>query len=137
MADALTASEKLFGDDNIFKKFLIRKGHSDDAAFEAVMASAAHIIEGDYYTSPQEQMYIEPQGMLAEWRDGKCFIVGSLQCPYYVHKAIKTLLQCGDDEVVISQAVTGGGFGGKEEYPSMLAAHALHCLRAKRRIRSR
>lgn len=124
MADALTASEKLFGDDNIFKKFLIRKGHSDDAAFEAVMASAAHIIEGDYYTSPQEQMYIEPQGMLAEWRDGKCFIVGSLQCPYYVHKAIKTLLQCGDDEVVISQAVTGGGFGGKEEYPSMLAAHA-------------
>ena len=124
MTEALAGKVKLFGDDNIFKQLLIRKGHTDDAAFDAVMTSAAHIIEGDYYTSPQEQMYIEPQGMLAEWRNDTCFIVGSMQCPYYIHKAIKTLLQCSDDKVVISQAVTGGGFGGKEEYPSMLAAHA-------------
>src|ERR1041384_5644534 len=68
-------------------------------------------------------MYIEPQAMMAEWRDGRCHIVGSMQCPYYVHKTMKALLACEPDGVVIAQSVTGGGFGGKEEYPSMLAAH--------------
>lgn len=122
--DSLAAKTVLHGDDNVFKKFLIRKGHADDAALEQAMAGAAQIIEGRYYTSPQEQMYIEPQAMMSSWEGERCFIVGSMQCPYYVHKAMKALLDCKDDGVVISQSVTGGGFGGKEEYPSMIAAHA-------------
>jgi len=121
--DALAKKQVLYRDDNVFKQFLIRKGHASDAEFEAAIAKAAHVIDSRYYTSPQEQMYIEPQAMMAEWRDGKCFIVGSMQCPYYVHKAMKVFLGVGPDGVVITQSVTGGGFGGKEEYPSMLAAH--------------
>ncbi len=121
--DALAAKVKLYGDDNVFKQFLIRKGHTDDAALEAAFAGAAQVIEGTYWTPAQEQMYIEPQAMMAQWDGGRCYIVGSMQCPYYVHKAMKPLLGCGPDDVVISQSVTGGGFGGKEEYPSMLAAH--------------
>ncbi|HRC57883.1 MAG TPA: molybdopterin-dependent oxidoreductase, partial [Kofleriaceae bacterium] len=122
--DALAGSVALHGTDNVFKSFLIRKGHREDAELERALASAALVIEGEYTTSPQEQMYIEPQAMMSSWHDGRCHIVGSMQCPYYVHKAMKTLLACKDDEVVISQSVTGGGFGGKEEYPSMIAAHA-------------
>ena len=114
---------KLYGDDNVFKQFLIRKGHETDAQLEAAFAAAAHVITGEYQTSPQEQMYIEPQAMMAEWRDDKCYLVGSMQCPYYVHKAMKVFLGCEADEVIVNQSVTGGGFGGKEEYPSMLAAH--------------
>ncbi len=121
--DALAAKVKLYGDTNIFKQFLLRKGHASDAELDAAFAGAAQVIEGRYYTSPQEQMYIEPQAMMAEWDAGRCYIVGSMQCPYYVHKAMKPLLGCDADGVVISQSVTGGGFGGKEEYPSMLAAH--------------
>jgi CO/xanthine dehydrogenase Mo-binding subunit len=132
---AIAAETKLFGDTNVFKQFLIRKGHADDAELDAAFASAAQVIEGTYWTSPQEQMYIEPQAMMAEWPngpDGKCVIVGSMQCPYYVHKAMKVFLGCDADGVVITQAVTGGGFGGKEEYPSMLAAHvALLAQKAK------
>ncbi|MDQ3301716.1 MAG: xanthine dehydrogenase family protein molybdopterin-binding subunit, partial [Myxococcota bacterium] len=120
---ALAANQKLFGADNIFKQFLIRKGHVSDAELEAVFAGAARVIEGTYQTSPQEQMYIETQAMMARWDGEVCRIVGSMQCPYYVHKAMKAFLDCDADEVVISQSVTGGGFGGKEEYPSMLAAH--------------
>ncbi|HEY0478032.1 MAG TPA: xanthine dehydrogenase family protein molybdopterin-binding subunit [Kofleriaceae bacterium] len=112
------------GDANVFKQFLLRKGHASDAELDAVFAAAAHVIEGRYQTSPQEQMYIEPQAMMASWQDGRCHIVGSMQCPFYVHKAMKALLGCDADGVVIAQSVTGGGFGGKEEYPSMLAAHA-------------
>lgn len=122
--DSLAAETKLFGETNVFKKFLIRKGHAADDELEQALATAHQIIEGRYYTSPQEQMYIEPQAMMSHWEGERCFIVGSMQCPYYVHKAMKALLACKDDEVVITQSVTGGGFGGKEEYPSMIAAHA-------------
>ncbi|HEY5950884.1 MAG TPA: xanthine dehydrogenase family protein, partial [Kofleriaceae bacterium] len=120
---SLAVKQKLYGDDNVFKQFVVRKGHADDAALEAAFAGAAQVIDGTYWTSAQEQMYIEPQAMMAEWDAGRCYIVGSMQCPYYVHKAMKPLLGCGPDDVVITQSVTGGGFGGKEEYPSMLAAH--------------
>jgi CO/xanthine dehydrogenase Mo-binding subunit len=134
--DSLAAKQKLYGDNNVFKQFLIRKGHASDGEFEAALAKAAQVIEGTYYTSPQEQMYIEPQAMMAEWQDGRCYIVGSMQCPYYVHKAMKPLLGCDADGVVITQSVTGGGFGGKEEYPSMLAAHvALLAHKAKRAVK--
>src|SRR5262249_39468202 len=110
-------------DVNVFKQFLVRKGHASDAELEAAFAGAGQGLEGSYAPSPQEQMYIEPQAMMAVWRDGRCHIVGSMQCPYYVHKAMKVLLACDGDGVVIAQSVTGGGFGGKEEYPSMIAAH--------------
>ncbi|MGE0870938.1 MAG: xanthine dehydrogenase family protein molybdopterin-binding subunit [Kofleriaceae bacterium] len=133
---SLGCAQRLYGDDNVFKQFLIRKGHSSDTELDAVFARAAHVIDGRYYTTPQEQMYIEPQAMMAEWADGRCYIVGSMQCPYYIHKAMKPLLGCGPDGVVITQAVTGGGFGGKEEYPSMLAAHvALLARKAKRAVK--
>ena len=134
--DSLAKKELLYGADNVFKQFLIRKGHTSDADFEAAVAGAAHVIDGTYYTSPQEQMYIEPQAMMAEWHDGTCYVVGSMQCPYYVHKAMKALLGCDGDGVVITQSVTGGGFGGKEEYPSMLAAHvAILAKRAGRAVK--
>lgn len=134
--EAIARKQLLYGKDNVFKTFLIRKGHASDAELEAAFASAAHVIEGTYVTSPQEQMYIEPQAMMAEWRDDKCFIVGSMQCPYYVHKAMKAFLGCGPDDVIVNQSVTGGGFGGKEEYPSMIAAHvALLAKKAGRAVK--
>ncbi|HEY4242272.1 MAG TPA: xanthine dehydrogenase family protein molybdopterin-binding subunit [Kofleriaceae bacterium] len=134
--EALHGTEILYGTDNVFKKFQVRKGHATDDELDAVFARAAQIVEGTYCTSPQEQMYIEPQAMMAEWHGPRCDIVGSMQCPYYVHKAMKMFLGCEADGVVITQAVTGGGFGGKEEYPSMLAAHvAVLAAKAKRAVK--
>ncbi len=134
--DAIAVNQLLYKQNNVFKQLLIRKGHATDAELEAAFANAAQIIEGTYTTSPQEQMYIETQAMMAEWVDGRCYIVGSMQCPYYVHKAMKSLLGCGSDDVVITQSVTGGGFGGKEEYPSMLAAHvAILAAKAKHPVK--
>ena len=51
-------------------------------------------------------------------------VYGSMQCPYYVHKALMVLLGLPGDKVRVVQTETGGGFGGKEEYPSMIAGHA-------------
>ncbi|HEX8109993.1 MAG TPA: molybdopterin cofactor-binding domain-containing protein [Kofleriaceae bacterium] len=51
-----------------------------DEELEAMFAAAAQVIDGRHATSPQEQMYIEPQAMMAEWRDGRCHVAGSMQC---------------------------------------------------------
>ena len=87
-------------------------------------AGADLIVEGEYRTSHQEQLYIETNGVIAVPADGAMTVYGSMQCPYYVHKALVVLLQLPPDQVRVVQTETGGGFGGKEEYPSILACHA-------------
>ena len=47
-----------------------------------------------------------------------------MQCPYYVQQAVAPLFGLPLDRVRIIQTETGGGFGGKEEYPNMIAGHA-------------
>jgi len=92
---------------------------------EAAFEEAALIVQGEYRVGHQEQLYIENQAMIAEPRpDGGVRITGSMQCPYYVHTALKRALGLSDEQAVITQAETGGGFGGKEDYPSVVAIHA-------------
>ena len=51
-------------------------------------------------------------------------IWGSMQCPYYIHKALLKAFPLPPEKIRVIQMETGGGFGGKEEYPSMIAGHA-------------
>ena len=83
------------------------------------------VVEGEYRTGAQEQLYIEPQGMvsIANPHNGVT-VWGSMQCPYYVHKALVAIFGLPAEKIRVVQAETGGGFGGKEEYPSMIAGHA-------------
>ena len=91
---------------------------------DAAMAAADLVVEGTYRVGHQEQLYIENQAMIAVPRDdGGVTVHGSLQCPYYVHKALKRA-RAQRRQAVVVQTETGGGFGGKEEYPSMIAIHA-------------
>jgi CO/xanthine dehydrogenase Mo-binding subunit len=92
---------------------------------EAALAAADVVVEGEYRVGHQEQLYIENQAMIAVPRpDGGIEVHGSMQCPYYIHGALKRALNLTDDQAVVIQAETGGGFGGKEEYPSIIALHA-------------
>jgi hypothetical protein len=88
------------------------------------MAQADVIVEGEYRAGHQEQLYIEPNGVVAVPENGGVTLYGSLQCPYYVHRALTVLLGLPPQKVRVVQTETGGGFGGKEEYPSMIAGHA-------------
>jgi CO/xanthine dehydrogenase Mo-binding subunit len=119
------------GSDNALKRIDIVKGDVD-----AALARAAHVVEGEYRTGSQEHVYLENQGMIAWEEDGVLVIKGSLQCPFYVLKAALRALDRDSDHVRIVQAPTGGGFGGKEEYPSMIALHAaLLALKAEQPVR--
>jgi CO/xanthine dehydrogenase Mo-binding subunit len=118
--DSLSRREVIWGEDNVFKRFRVEKGDVD-----AVWEDADIIVEGEYTTGAQEQLYIENNGMIAIARpDAGVTVWGSMQCPYYIHKALKPIFGLGDEQVRVIQTETGGGFGGKEEYPSMIAAHA-------------
>jgi CO/xanthine dehydrogenase Mo-binding subunit len=120
MGEGEERSQIIWGADNIFKTYLIEKGDVD-----AVWENAEYIIEGEYRTGAQEQLYIETNGMIAAFDLQQGLTVwGSLQCPYYVHKALMKLCDLPADRVRVVQLETGGAFGGKEEYPSMIAGHA-------------
>jgi CO/xanthine dehydrogenase Mo-binding subunit len=106
--------------DHVFAHYEIAAGD-----LEGGFARADLILEGEYRVGHQEQLYIENNAMIAVPReDGGVAVHGSLQCPYYIHKALKRSLRLSDEQARVVQAETGGGFGGKEEYPSILALHA-------------
>jgi len=87
---------------------------------ETAFQNADKIIKFDYETGYQEQLYIEPQGMVVDIDEkGKVTLTGSMQCPYYVKNAVLQALDAKDSEVRVIQAVVGGAFGGKEEFPSL------------------
>jgi CO/xanthine dehydrogenase Mo-binding subunit len=120
LADSLAKKQIIWGEDNVFKKFLVDKGNVDDA-----WANADFIVEGEYETGAQEQLYIENNGAIAIANETDGVTVwGSMQCPYYVHKALVKLFGLPEEKIRIIQTETGGGFGGKEEYPSLIAGHA-------------
>jgi CO/xanthine dehydrogenase Mo-binding subunit len=112
------------------KRFVIEKGD-----LERGFAKADLVVEGTYRTGHQEHVYIEPNGVIAVPEGGRISVHGSMQCPFYVDRALRTIL--GDaTRVRVIQTETGGGFGGKEEYPSMLAAHAsLLALKSGRPVK--
>jgi CO/xanthine dehydrogenase Mo-binding subunit len=120
IAESERCSHVVWGADNTFKCYLIEKGNVD-----TVWSTADFIVEGEYTTGAQEQLYIEPNGVIAAFDAEQGLTVwGSLQCPYYVHKALMALCGLPEDKVRVVQMETGGAFGGKEEYPSMIAGHA-------------
>src|SRR5215216_3180866 len=115
----------------VFKHIHIEKGDVDSA-----LGAAELIVEGTYRTGAQEHVYIEPNGVVAVPEDGGIAVHGSIQCPYYVHKALVALLGDAVSHVRVVQTETGGGFGGKEEFPSVIAAHAaLLALKSKRPVK--
>ena len=129
--EALSGDPRTNGELNVLAKCDVERGNVDDG-----FAHADVIISGEYSTGHQEHAYIEPHGVIATpTLDAAGLfqgvdVVGSLQCPFYVHKALAYLFDLGDAAVRVRQAVTGGGFGGKEDYPDMIAAHASLLARA-------
>ena len=96
-------------EENVFKSYRMEKGDVD-----AAWALADVIVEGEYRTGSQEQLYIENQGMIAVANPNDGVTVwGSLQCPYYVHKALITVFGLLHEKIRVVQAETGGVFGGK------------------------
>ena len=119
--------------DHTFAQYTIEAGTD----VEAALAGADFVLEGEYRVGHQEQLYIENNAMIAVPTDGGgVTVTGSLQCPYYLHAALKRGLGLDDTAARVIQAETGGGFGGKEEFPSVIGLHAaLLARKAQKPVR--
>lgn len=111
-------SPKIYGKDNVFKKFVIKKGNLKKA-------KPAVEVEDVFTTNYQVHSYLETQAAVAVPQDnGGMNVYGSMQCPFYVQDAVKKILGVPYNKVRIVQQTTGGGFGGKEDVPSIVCGHA-------------
>ena len=110
----------------------IVKGDADQA-----LAGAWKVIEGEYWAGHQEQLYIEPQGMIAiPEADGGIFLQGSLQCPYYISPELIVTLNLPLEKIRVKQTAVGGAFGGKEEFPTLVAGYcALLAMKCKKPVK--
>ncbi|NLB83331.1 MAG: xanthine dehydrogenase family protein [Synergistaceae bacterium] len=123
--EALERKEIIWGKDNILQEYRVDSGDPSTA-----FAGADRIVEGTYRTGYQEHVYLETQGVIAiPGPEDSVEVLGSMQCPYYVHNALVKGLGLPAEKVRIRQTVTGGAFGGKEDYPSVLALQAALCAR--------
>jgi len=105
---------------NVFLHDRVRKGDVE-AGFE----EADIIVDRTFRTHHQEHCYLEPLAALAVPEDnGTMTVYGTMQCPFYVQKAVAGVLGLPLAAVRVVQTVTGGGFGGKEDVPSEICACA-------------
>jgi CO/xanthine dehydrogenase Mo-binding subunit len=124
VTDALEAMEpdapRVHGDDNLFGADEVVQGDADRA-----LAQADCVVEGTFTTGYQAHACLETQGVLAvPQADGGMHVTGSLERPQAVHDAIARVLGVASSRVRVVQAATGGGFGGKEDVPCIVAAQA-------------
>ena len=115
----LNKKPPIYGENNLFADYFFEKGDVEKAFGEA-----DGIIEEEFRTGFQEHIYLEPQGMIAKYNNGRIEVFGSMQCPFYVKNALVQEFGFEPDRVRVVQTTTGGGFGGKEEYPSQVAGIA-------------
>ncbi|HEB31157.1 MAG TPA: aldehyde oxidase [Spirochaetes bacterium] len=116
---ASAGKDPIYSTDNCFAYYEIKKGD-----IEKAFDNAKEILMYEYRTGLQEQLYLEPQGVVGVYENGQVTVYGSMQCPYYIKAALVQGLGWDEGRIRVVQAATGGAFGGKEEYPSIIAGHA-------------
>jgi CO/xanthine dehydrogenase Mo-binding subunit len=111
---------------NTFKTYLMNSGDAGDpAVMEEIFRTAEFVVEGEYRTGAQEQLYIENNGVIGEYSETDGVTVsGSMQCPFYVVHALELVFNLPAEKCRVIQTETGGAFGGKEDFPSVIGSHA-------------
>ena len=117
---------------NCFKTYTMYTGEAEatEDGLADAFERADFIVEGEYTTGAQEQLYIEPNGVIAEcFRDEagtveSVYVRGSMQCPFYLVHALTVVFGLPAEKCRVIQTETGGAFGGKEDFPSVIGSHA-------------
>lgn len=130
--ESRNAKENFIHETNLACQHQVKRGDPQKAFSES-----EYIIEASFETPFQEHYYLEPQGCIAQLTsDGTMYIRGSIQCPFYVQKAIAKALDIPFSKIRVEQSPTGGAFGGKEDIPSETCTRAaLAAILLKRPIK--
>ena len=124
--DALSESApKVHEQGNLIKEFYVKRGNP------AGCADADIQLEDEYVVGGQEHAYLETQGTVAEPLPDGCWNLHSTtQWAFYVRGCVSGFLGVPISRIRVLQTVTGGGFGGKEDYPDEPAMCAVALARA-------
>ncbi len=105
---------------NLADSMCIRHGDVEKAFSESPI-----ILDNRYVVGYQDHAYLEPNSVVAiPGADGSLLLRGSMQAPFYVQGALAKVLKKPMSKIRVQQATTGGGFGGKEDYPNEPSAVA-------------
>jgi CO/xanthine dehydrogenase Mo-binding subunit len=133
LANIIWPGSDFGGTANCFKQYQMYSGDAQETedALASAFESADAIVEGEYSTGAQEQLYIEPNGVIAECDLDPATghvrgvtVRGSMQCPFYLVHALTLVFNLPEEKCRVLQVETGGAFGGKEDFPSVIGAHA-------------
>ena len=110
---------------NIINHHKVRTGDAQKAFEEC-----AFVLEEEFRTSSQEHGYIEPEASVANpCDDGVIRIYGSMQHPFVARRFSACVLGEPLSNVEVFTIPVGGGFGGKDDTASIVAARAALCAR--------
>lgn len=100
----------------VFGDFLNERGD-----IEKAKNAAKYIFSQKVETGSQEHIYMETQSMVGDFDGREVNIIGSMQSLYAVKGAVEF---CTGYPANVKASEIGGGFGGKEDFPSLIACHA-------------
>lgn len=117
---------------NLIKEFTSKRGDLAQARKKASVK-----VSHTYRIGGQEHAYLEGQACLVVPGPGPTLDVYiSTQCPAYVRARVSRVTGIQHAGIRVIQTVTGGGFGGKEDYPDEPACcAALLALKTGRPVR--
>jgi xanthine dehydrogenase YagR molybdenum-binding subunit len=81
--------------------------------FEAALLSAPVTVDATYTTPYHFSQPMEPNAVIADWRDGHLTVYLTAQMLSQLKPALATTLHLRDDQVTVDSAYVGGGFGSK------------------------
>jgi len=130
----MTIDEALASENLVLPTQVMQRG---DAA--AALAAAPHRLRGRIEVGGQDHFYLEGQiAMAVPGEDDEMHLYSSTQHPTEVQHLVARALKVPDHAVVCESRRMGGGFGGKETQPALIAAiAALLAAKAKRPVKYR
>ncbi|MBA4285924.1 MAG: xanthine dehydrogenase molybdopterin binding subunit [Xanthomonadaceae bacterium] len=110
----------LAADSYVIPSQTLRRGEPDRA-----LAGSAHRLSGTMVCGGQDHLYLEGQIAVAiPGEDGQLLVHCSTQHPTEVQHVVSEVLARPMQDITVQCRRMGGGFGGKESQPALLAAAA-------------
>ncbi len=121
----ISVEDALAADADLLPAHEMRLGKPDEA-----IAAAPHRLSGTFRVGGQDHFYLEGQIAYAIPGEGEDMLVhSSTQHPTEVQHNVARVLAVADHSVTVEVRRMGGGFGGKESQPSLIAAIAALAAR--------
>lgn len=126
LAPVLTIEDALARKQFVYEPVTFTKGDAEGA-----LKTAKHVLTGEFRCGSQDHFYLEGQIALAiPQEDGDMLIHVSSQHPTEIQKMVARVLGLPHHAVTAEVRRMGGGFGGKETQPAIIAAIAALLARA-------